>query len=205
MTGSPKFLEYDGWQLSSKHVNADWSIDDTVTTSFSEDFDENDDCGMNSSSSLGVGGFSCHSIKNTLWGDDDDDYLEGLPRDVLVVDEDAMCMDESKDVYQRLQIAETLAQSLKAKMKSTEQMTDCLHDYLRQAQTYAEDVLADRNELLKEVEAMHEEVQKQMDQQVLLKVLMGSSLCYYMCGGTPFFLTCSVGLSLLVDFMNVIF
>jgi hypothetical protein len=132
-------------------------------------------------------------------------FSDGIPKEIVVLNEDALSRnDQDCDVHQRLLIAETLAQSYKAKMLSTEDLIDNLHEFLRQAQTYAEDVLADRNELLQQIQEMQEEEQTNLDQRMLLKVIMASSLCYYMCGGSPIFLTSSVILNLLADTVNAL-
>ena len=156
---------------------------------------------------------SMAAIRTSLIDGDDHSFdfiADGLPREIIVLEDEeedtAMETREGNvtDVSQRLRIAETLVRTYRDKMRSTEDMTDNLHEFLIKAQTYAEDVLADRDELLREIETMHEEEQLRMDKLLLLKVLMASSLCYYVCGGSPALLTYSVGFFLLVDTLSTL-
>lgn len=198
-------------------VNFSYCTVGTEATSFSEDGDEHDapyepfSSGVFRIDDL----FSVEDEQDSLSmavmrtsvvdGDNSVDFVaEGLPREIVVVGEDVLDVEEDIDVHQRLRIAETLAQTYKAKVQSTETMADNLTEYLRQAQVYAEDVLADRDELLREIESMQDEEQSRLDQLMLLKVIMASSLCYYVCGGSPMILTVSVGLFLAVDALNTL-
>lgn len=200
---------FTGTLLTSiKDLNESSYYDETVTTSFSDDVDEFGESQDDFSGSLRVDTFpfrqepilpSHANATPSLDALEEIDLVEGIPRDVYVIYEGDHSVDEGSDIHQRLQIAETLVMSFKAKMKSTEALTDTLYEYLRQAQIYADDVLADRNKLLKEMEMMQEEVQSQLDQRILLKVIMALSLFYFLCGGSHFLLTCSVCLNLLVD------
>jgi len=212
--GSSALKEYDERPVFAKlplQANCSYLTDDTEATSFSEDGDEHE---------VSLQYYGACRIDDFVFGDEKDSMFvasmqsslndldegirsEGLPQEIMVIEEDkgSIC-DEEIDVHDRLKIAETLAQTYKAKIHSTEELTDCLHDYLKQAQAFAEDVLADRNELLQQVQDMQEEEQIRMDQSVPLKVILASSLFYYACGGSPIFLACSVGLSLLFDAVN---
>eukprot|EP00429_Kryptoperidinium_foliaceum_P010630 CAMPEP_0176002516 /NCGR_PEP_ID=MMETSP0120_2-20121206/686_1 /TAXON_ID=160619 /ORGANISM="Kryptoperidinium foliaceum, Strain CCMP 1326" /LENGTH=221 /DNA_ID=CAMNT_0017335105 /DNA_START=133 /DNA_END=798 /DNA_ORIENTATION=- len=127
------------------------------------------------------------------------------PQEIVILNEDALEQNETVgDIQQRLKIAETLARSYKEKAESTEELTDALQEHLRQAQDYAESALADRDELLRHVEAMHEEERNRLNQSLMIKVAMASSLFYYLCGGSSAFLVGSVGLNLLSDAWNTL-
>jgi hypothetical protein len=211
---SHQVLEKSEAALMGNGVNFSYCTVGTETTSFSEDGDEHDE-------PFSTGAFRIDDLLNIVDGEDSlseaairtsfidcdaslEFLAEGLPREIIVLDEGVLEAEGVTDVHQRLRIAETLVMTYKAKMQSTENMADNLHEYLRQAQTYAEDVLADRDELLREIENMHEEEQSRMDQLMFLKVIMASSLCYYICGGSPMILTYSVGLYLVADTLNSI-
>ncbi len=204
----------DKVRLSVKDLNESSCTIETVTTSFSEDVDECAEDQYYPNPPLRIDDFlwcdyddstSQASVPSILDDMEDENSIDGPPRDIFVLHEDACSIAEESDIHQRLHIAETLAYSFKAKMKSTEELTDTLYEYLKQAQTYSEDVLADRNKLLQEIELMQEEEQSQIDQRMFLKLIMASCLCYYMCGGSPFFLTCSVILNLLADAVMFLF
>jgi len=198
--------------LGGKAMSFSHSTVGTETTSFSEDGDENDM--VYEPFSTGVfriddlyseeDSTSNAAIRTSLIdGENSLEFIaEGLPREIIILDDDALESADDADIHQRLKIAETLVRTYRAKMQSTENLTDSLHDYLRHAQTYAEDVLADREELLREIEHMQEEEQARMDRLMLFKLIMACSLCYYACGGSPAFLIYSVGLYLVADTLN---
>lgn len=144
---------------------------------------------------------SIPSVRTSL-DDLDENLPDGLPGEILVIDEEGTGGEQAADIQHRLMIAESLAQTYKAKMKSTEELADSLHEYLAKAQQYAEDVLADRNELLGTIHEMEREEATKSDQTTLMKVVMGFSLLCCMCGGSYSFLMCSVGLFLVSDVVN---
>ena len=218
-------------QPPPKGVNYSHCTVGTETTSFSDDGEEPD---VLLDEPFSTGAFRIDDLFNSLVGDDDDDQeeeadepdsvsmaairtslmdgdnsleflVDGLPREIIVLGEEALETEEEvTDVHQRLRIAETLVSTYRDKMNSTEAMTDNLQEYLAQAQTYAEDVLADRDELLREIETLHQEEQSRMDKLMFLKVIMASSLCYYLCGGSPVILTYSVGFFLMADTLSTL-
>ena len=196
--------EYEG--VEPLFSTGAFRIDDLLRL-VGDDNDEDNDERDSIAGSMAV----IRTSSSLLDGDDHsfDFMAEGLPREIIVLeegDDNAMETREGNvtDVSQRLRIAETLVRTYRDKMRSTEDMTDNLHEFLIKAQTYAEDVLADRDELLREIETMHEEEQLRMDKLLLLKVIMASSLCYYVCGGSPAILTYSVGFFLLVDTLSTL-
>lgn len=160
----------------------------------SEDEDEPDSMSIPSARS------SLNELDDNLYMDDN--LPDGVPGEILVIDEEVASNDQIVDVNHRLMIAESLAQTYKAKMKSTEELADSLHEYLGKAQQYAEDVLADRNELLSAIHEMETEEKKMNDQSSLMKLVMGFSLLCCLCGGSYSFLMCSVGLFLISDVVN---
>ena len=196
-----------------EQANSSYFTEETDMVSLSEAEGEHDD-GQHCTGAIRICDFLCDdetdslsftTFRSSLEGDMEDEVSlpGGIPREIAVLSQDApMGRDQVTDVHQRLLIAETLAQTFKAKMQSADDLTDNLHAYLRQAQTYAEDVLADRDELLQQIQEMQENDQAFLDQYMLLKFIMASSLCYYICGGSPILLTCSVFLNLLVDTLN---
>jgi hypothetical protein len=134
----------------------------------------------------------------------DEALPEGMPSEIFVIDEDVTTNCEDIDVHHRLRIAESLAESYRAKMQSCENLTDTLHLYLRKTQQCAEDILADRNALLNTIQEMEQENNTRKDQNSLLKVIMCFSLFFYMCGGSEMFLVFAVGLYLLSEFITAV-
>lgn len=210
----------DGPSITKDIVQANRSFltAETYTASFSEEGDEKDHSGpcigairiddfllVSDDEKDSISVVTSRTSLLDCTNDNDVVMPDGIPREIFVLDEDAFSREqEVTDIHQRLLLAETLAQSYKAKMQSTEELTDNLHEYLKQAQTIAEDLLADRNNLLQQVHEMEKEERTHLDQYMLMKVIMASSLCYYMLGGSPIFLTCSVGLNLIADTVNAI-
>lgn len=103
-----------------------------------------------------------------------------------------------------MELLQRVIHSYKERFQSTSQENDTLHDLLRQAQAYAEDLLHQREELVQIMEKMEEDMSQHDDQQLLLKVIMLSSLLVYLCGGSPIFLVAAVGLQLLVTLINLV-
>lgn len=216
---STRFTSKSEAVLEGKGLNFSHCTVGTETTSFSEDGDEND--AMDEPFSTGVFRIddllSCADENDSLsvaapqtgsLGDADTTEMfadQGLPREIVVLDEDALDTDYgTDDIHQRLRIAQALAKSYKAQIQSTEDMTDHLHEHLKQAQNYAEDVLADRDDLLREIATLQNDEQRRMDQYMFLKAAVACSVCYYLCGGSPVVLSFSAGIYLVFDAVNTL-
>jgi len=109
-----------------------------------------------------------------------------------------------EDVERRLMRCETLIVSYKDKLKSSENLNNCLHKYLRQTQGYAENLLSERTELIDIIKEMEKEDTRRVDQELLLKFMMCSSLFLYLFGGSHQFLVATVVLQLIFTFVSVI-
>ena len=158
--------------LEGQSVNYSYCTVGTETTSFSEDGDEQEQDACDEPFSTGVFRFddlmsdadendslSVAAIPtNSLAGAVSEHSIHDFfPREIVVLDDDALEADDpSQDIDERLRVARALAMSYKAQLQSTEEITDYLHEHLKQAQNYAEDVLADRNDLLHEIEELQD-------------------------------------------------
>jgi hypothetical protein len=95
-------------------------------------------------------------------------------------------------------------QSYKQRLQSTSQENEALHELLRQARQYAEDLLNQREELVQVIEEMEDDASHRNDQQLFLKVIMLFSLLLFLSGGSSGFLVAAVGLQLLATFINLV-
>ena len=124
---------------------------------------------------------------------DDEDHIPSIRGHIV-----------KEDVERRLQKFETLITSYRSKLDSSEHLNNSLHKYLRQTQNYAENLLSERQELLDIINEMEKEEIKKVDQDLLLKFMMCSSLFLYMFGGSHQFLVATVVLQLVVTFVNIL-
>jgi conjugal transfer/entry exclusion protein len=109
-----------------------------------------------------------------------------------------------EDVERRLQQFQTVISSYKNRLKSSEHLNNSLHKYLRQTQGYAENLLSERQELIDIINEMEKEDTRRVDQELLLKFIMCSSLFLYFFGGSHQFLVATVVLQLIVTAVNII-
>jgi len=109
-----------------------------------------------------------------------------------------------EDVERRLKKFEILIVSYKDKLKSSENLNSSLHKYLRQTQSYAENLLSERQELVDIINEMEKEDIRRFDQELLLKFIMCSSLFLYLFGGSHQFLVATVVLQLIFTFVNIV-
>jgi hypothetical protein len=147
--------------------------------------------------------FSWSSTESSLYGSEESEWLpEGMPSEIVVFEDSVTESDEMLDTHKRLKVAESLVESYKAKMQSTENLTESLNRYLRKTQDVAEDLLAERNGLLGAIKEMEQEEASSNEQGSLLKMIICFSLFVYMCGGSEFYLVASVGFFLFADLIS---
>lgn len=133
-----------------------------------------------------------------------------IPLEVVVITDDEEYIPSirghivKEDVERRLQKFETLITSYKNKLKSSEHLNNSLHKYLRQTQNYAETLLSERQELIDIINEMEKEDIRRVDQELLLKFIMCSSLFLYLFGGSHQFLVATVVLQLVVTVVNIL-
>lgn len=136
---------------------------------------------------------------------------QDIPLEVVVITDEEENIPSIKghivreDVERRLKKFETLIVTYRDKLKSSEHLNASLHKYLRQTQGYAEELLSERQELIDIINEMEKEETRRIDQDLLLKFLMCSSLALYLLGGSNQFLVGSVVLQLVYTFVNVLF
>lgn len=136
----------------------------------------------------------------------------GIPSEVLVIRDHSetsvrgafVWSDSPETEDNRLDLYQKLLASYREKMQSTSEENDTLHEFLRQTQSYAEDLLNQREELIQAMEELEEDVSQRNDQELLLKVIMLFSLLMYLSGGSPEFLVASVGLQLFATLVNLL-
>lgn len=135
---------------------------------------------------------------------------QSIPLEVVIINDDEENIPSirghivKEDVERRLQKFESLISSYKNKLKSSENLNTSLHKYLRQTQTYAENLLSERQELIEIIEEMEREDTQRVDQELILKFLMCSSLFLYLFGGSQQFLVATVVLQLLFTLVNLV-
>ena len=133
-----------------------------------------------------------------------------IPLEVVIVNDDEENIPSirghivKEDVERRLQQFQTVISSYKNRLKSSEHLNNSLHKYLRQTQGYAENLLSERQELIDIINEMEKEDTRRVDQELLLKFIMCSSLFLYFFGGSHQFLVATVVLQLIVTAVNII-
>lgn len=105
---------------------------------------------------------------------------------------------------QKLHMYENLLASYREKIKSSEDLTDTLHEYLRQTQGYAEDLLSQRQELVESIEEMEREDNQRSDLETLCLAVTFCSLVVYLSGGSHEFLVAAVMLHVVVSVINML-
>jgi len=134
---------------------------------------------------------------------------QDIPLEVVIINDDADNIPSVRghivheDMEYRLKKYETLLVSYRHKLKSSENLNSALHQYLRQTQGYAENLLSEREELCHVIEEMENEDSQRIDQELLLKFIMCSSLFVYLFGGSHQFLVGAVMLQLIVTGLNM--
>lgn len=145
----------------------------------------------------------------TMGSEQGGSIIEDIPLEVIIINDDAGDFAPvrgqvvNEDLERNLKKCETLIASYKDKLKSSENLNGALHRYLRQTQGYAENLLSEREELLGIIQDMEKEDNRRVDQELLLKFIMCTSLFFYMCGGSQQFLVGAVALQLLVTVVNM--
>jgi len=135
---------------------------------------------------------------------------QNIPLEVVIITDDEENIPSirgtivKEDVERRLMKLETLIDSYRNKLKSSENLNNALHKYLRQTQGYAENLLSERHELIDIINEMEKEEIQRVDQDLLLKFIMCSSLFIYLFGGSHKFLVATVVLQLIVTVVNII-
>ena len=135
---------------------------------------------------------------------------QDIPLEVVIINDDGEDIPTirgqivNEDVERRMQTYETVLVSYKQKVRSSESMNSSLHKYLRQTQGYAENLMSEREELLEVIQDMEKEDNRRIDQELLLKFIMCSSLFFYLFGGSQHFLVASVVLQLICTVVNMI-
>jgi len=136
---------------------------------------------------------------------------QDIPLEVVIIADDEENIPSIRghivrdDVERRLKNFETLILTYKDKLKSSEHLNSSLHKYLRQTQGYAENLLSERQELIEIINEMEKEESRRIDQELLLKFMMCSSLAFYLLGGSHQLLVGTVVLQLLYTFISVLF
>jgi hypothetical protein len=131
---------------------------------------------------------------------DDLDLPQGMPHEITLVNELAIKSADSMDVHQRLKAAESLVESYKETLRSTDHLLDSLHQNLLDAQGKAEDILTERNDLLNTIQEMEEIAIVKRNEFLLLNAIMSFGLFFYLlCGGSEFLL---IALYLFDGFLN---
>ena len=166
--------------------------------------------GISASSSLGVVSHQTDSTEQSFDGETGRSSSQTVPLEVVVINDDEEAIPSirgtivKEDVERRLQQFETLITTYKNRLKSAEHLNDSLHKYLRQTQGYAENLLSERKELIDIIEDMEKEDTQRVDQELMLKFIMCSSLFLYLFGGSHQFLAASVALQLVVTVANIV-
>jgi predicted RNase H-like nuclease (RuvC/YqgF family) len=102
------------------------------------------------------------------------------------------------DAYQ------TLLESYKHKLESSERLNDSLNDYLQKTHKYVEDLVHQRDELLEVVEEIENEESQRNDQELLLKVVVLFTLLVFVSGGSHQYLVAAVLLQMFVTLVNIV-
>jgi len=137
-------------------------------------------------------------------------WTQSIPLEVVVITDDEENIPSirghivKENVERRLKKLETLISSYKDKLASSENLNNSLHKYLGQTQSYAENLLSERKELIDIILEMEKEDNRRVDQDLLLKFIMCSSLFLYLLGGSHKFLVATVVLQLIVTVVNII-
>ena len=148
------------------------------------------------------------TMSEDLWGSKS--LTQDIPLEVVVITDDEQNIPSIRgqivreDVERRLKNFETLVLTYRDKLKSSEHLNASLHKYLRQTQGYAENLLSERQELIDIINEMEKEESRRIDQELLLKFMMCSSLGLYLLGGSHQFLVGTVVLQLVYTVINVL-
>jgi len=151
---------------------------------------------------------SC-TMSEDLWGSNS--LTQDIPLEVVVITDDEENIPSIRghivreDVERRLKKFEALILTYRDKLNSSEKLNSSLHKYLRQTQGYAEDLLSERQELIDIINEIENEESRRIDQELLLKFMMCSSLAIYLFGGSHQFLVGTVVLQLVYTFVNLLF
>lgn len=149
-----------------------------------------------------------YTMSEDLWGSKS--LSQDVPLEVVVITDEEENIPSIKgrivreDVERRLKNFETVILTYKDKLKSSEHLNSSLHKYLRQTQGYAEDLLSERQELIDIINEMEKEETRRIDQELLLKFMMCSSLGIYLLGGSHQFLVGTVALQLVYTFITLL-
>ena len=165
--------------------------------------------GISGSSSLGVVSQQTDATEQSFDGEGRSSS-QTIPLEVVVINDDEEAIPSirgtivKEDVERRLQQFEMLITTYKNRLKSAEHLNDSLHKYLRQTQGYAENLLSERQELIDIITDMENEDTQRVDQELMLKFIMCSSLFLYLFGGSHQFLVATVVLQLVVTVVNIV-
>jgi hypothetical protein len=122
---------------------------------------------------------------------------EGMPCHVTCIDDSVDSMDDVNiDVYKRLGVAETLVESYKSQLQSTEHLIETLHENLRETQDKVEDLAFERNGYRTALQELEQGSSSK-------KAVVAFALFIYLFGGSAYILVVAVALFLLDDFINV--
>ena len=128
-----------------------------------------------------------------------------VPSEIFVINQLQNCEDYGVgclDMAHRLEAADVLVRSYKAKVESTENLVDSLHLYLRRTQSYAERLLQERSNLISVIQEMERMEESKREQGFVLKMLLCCSLFFYFCGGSEYCLIAVVALNLMYEFVS---
>lgn len=181
-------------------------------TRASLDLGKDDSKAYSSANSIGVVSHHTGSTQQSLTMSDggSKSLTQTIPLEVVIINDDEENIPSirghivKEDVERRLRQFETVISSYKNRLKSSEHLNNSLHKYLRQTQGYAENLLSERQELIDIINEMEKEDTKRVDQELLLKFIMCSSLFLYLFGGSHQFLVATVVLQLVVTAVNII-
>ena len=128
------------------------------------------------------------------------DLPESIPLEIVLVNDDSSAPGvKFFDTERRLELAESLIESYKAKILSLESLTESLQQYLVKTQGLAEDFATQRNDLLQTLRYMEEQERSFEDENSMMKFMMAFGLFFQIVGGSPIFLVAAVGFYLLFD------
>jgi hypothetical protein len=136
-------------------------------------------------------------------------FPDGIPTEVTVFHHAAASFlnsstESGETDLRKFQMYETLLASYKDKLEWSERLNNSSYEYLRETQRYAEDLLAQREELVAVIEQIENDENRRNDQELLLKGITCSSLLFYLAGGSHHYLIAAVVLQLFVAVVNLV-
>eukprot|EP00539_Tryblionella_compressa_P018760 CAMPEP_0178864702 /NCGR_PEP_ID=MMETSP0747-20121128/4029_1 /TAXON_ID=913974 /ORGANISM="Nitzschia punctata, Strain CCMP561" /LENGTH=261 /DNA_ID=CAMNT_0020531463 /DNA_START=60 /DNA_END=845 /DNA_ORIENTATION=- len=133
---------------------------------------------------------------------------EGIPSEIVVYndgfDEISMKDFAMSKADTRLDMYERLLGSYRQRLQTAERLCQETNRSLLQTQRYAQELLKQRNSLLRAVETMEKAENQYDEHELLLRAIMLFSLVIYLISGSHQFLAVAVGLQLFVTMVNLV-